>query len=86
MRVDLKKKMINGYEVGKLLANLHKISKELDKPFDAPEVLLAYSEQNNGVNEELSIYVIHPIYFPTEDCSYDKNELIIYPNNPVSPL
>ena len=52
----------------------------------APEVLLAYSEQNNGVNEELSIYVIHPIYFPPEDCSYDKNELIIYPNNPFSPL
>ena len=82
MREDLKKKMINGYEVGKMLANLHKISKELSKPFDAPEIILEYTKRFGGWNgNTLGIYVVNPIYFPPETSNYgDIIEVIIHPN------
>lgn len=76
----MKENLINGCEVGKLLANLHKISKDLNKPFDAPEVLLEYNKRFGGIKEEIAIYIIHPIYYPPEDCSYADGELIILPD------
>lgn len=82
MREDLKKKMINGYEVGKMLANLHKISKELNKPFDAPEVILEYSKRFGGWDgDTLGTYVINPIYSPPEISNYKYViERLIYPD------
>lgn len=67
-------------KIGKLLANLHKISIELNKPFDSGEVLLEYEKRFGGTDHNISTYIIHPVYFPPETCSYDENELIIHPD------
>lgn len=74
----MKKEMINGYEVGKLLANLHKISKDLNKPIDAPEVLYEYQNKFGGLKENMCKFVTFPIYFPPE-CS--SGEEPIYPDD-----
>lgn len=71
----MREKLINGYEVGKLLANLHKISKEINKPFDDGEVLVEYTKKFGGRKEELALFVTDPIYFPPEDCDYSLSEI-----------
>ena len=38
------KNALDPLKLGKMMANLHKISKELDKPLDSPEVLLEYQK------------------------------------------
>ena len=66
----MKEKLINGYEVGKLLANLHKISKEMGVPFDDGRVLNEYTQRFGGRKEEIARFVTDPIYFPPENCDY----------------
>lgn len=55
-------------EVRQVLTDLHSIARELNKPFDDGDVLGEYSKRNNGCSKEIAHYVIHPIYFPPEEC------------------
>lgn len=55
-------------EVRQVLTDLHSIARELNKPFDDGDVLGEYSKRNNGCSKEIAYYVIHPIYFPPEEC------------------
>ena len=55
-------------EVRQVLTDLHNIARELNKSFDDGDVLGEYSKRNNGCSEEIAHYVIHPIYFPPEEC------------------
>lgn len=41
----MKEKLINGYEVGKLLANLHKISRDINESFDSYKVASEYLDR-----------------------------------------
>lgn len=62
-------------EVRQVLTDLHNIARELNKPFDDGDVLGEYSKRNNECSsEEIAHYVIHPIYFPPEEC-YDKDTM-----------
>ena len=65
--------MVTLEEVRQVLTDLHNIARELNKPFDDGDVLGEYSKRNNGCSEEIAHYVIHPIYFPPEECIYNHN-------------
>lgn len=60
-------------EVRQVLTDLHNIARELNKPFDDGDVLGEYDKRNNGCSEEIAQYVIHPIYFPPEECIYNQS-------------
>lgn len=60
-------------EVRQVLTDLHNIARELNKPFDDGDVLDEYDKRNNGCSEEIAHYVIHPIYFPPEECIINHN-------------
>ena len=60
--------MITLEEEHQVLTDLHSIARELNKPFDDGDVLGEYSKRNNGCSKEIAHYVIHPIYFPPEEC------------------
>lgn len=62
------------------MANLHKISKELDKPLDSPEVLLEYQKHFEGIEDNVAIAFYHPIYFPV-DSIYGSTDPVILPDN-----
>lgn len=67
-------------EIGKMLANLHKISIELGKPFDSGEVLGEYDKKFGGRNREMATYITNPIYFPPETCCYANPDEKIWPD------
>lgn len=80
-REDMKQKTVNGYEVWKLLSELHLIAKQLGEPIDSPKVCLAYSKKNGGVTSDLADFVINPIYFAPEECYfYAEPEKYINPD------
>ena len=60
----MKEKLINGYEVGKLLANLHKISRDINESFDSYKVASEYLDRFGSLDGELADFVFNPIYFP----------------------
>lgn len=66
----MKEKLINGYEVGKLLANLHKISKDINESFDSYKVASEYLDRFGSLDGELADFVFNPIYFPPKDYDY----------------
>ena len=66
----MKEKLINGYEVGKLLANLHKISRDINESFDSYKVASEYLDRFGSLDGELSDFGFNPIYFPPEDYDY----------------
>lgn len=55
-------------EVKQVLSELHNIARELNESFDSANVLCEYDKRNNGYSREVAEYIIHPIYFPPEDC------------------
>lgn len=50
----MKEKLINGYEVGKLLANLHKISRDINESFDSYKVASEYLDRFGSLDGELA--------------------------------
>ena len=66
----MKEKLINGYEVGKLLANLHKISRDINESFDSYKVASEYLDRFGSLDGELADFVFNQIYFPPEDYDY----------------
>ena len=66
----MKEKLINGQEVGKLLANLHKISRDINESFDSYKVASEYLDRFGSLDGELADFVFNPIYFPPEDYDY----------------
>lgn len=62
------------------MANLHKISKELDKSLDSPEVLLEYQKHFEGIDDNTAIAFMYPIYFPV-DSIYGSTDSVILPDN-----
>lgn len=60
--------MITLEEIRQVLTELHNIARELNKPFDSGDVIVEYGKRNNGYSKEIANYVIHPIYFPPEEC------------------
>ena len=63
-------KIIKGEEVREVLERLHKIARELNKPFDSGEVICEYDKRHGGIPTPISKMIIHPIYFPKEECIY----------------
>lgn len=57
---------MNKNEVRQFLERLHNIAKELNKPLDAPDVIVAYDKKYGGYSIELSDAIVRPIYFPKE--------------------
>lgn len=57
---------MNKKEVKQFLERLHNIAKELNKPLDAPDVIVAYDKKYGGYSIELSDTIVRPIYFPKE--------------------
>lgn len=55
-------------DVRTLLTRLHLIARELNKPFDAGEVIVEYNKRYSGIDEPLCAAVTRPIYFPPEEC------------------
>lgn len=53
-------------EVKQFLERLHNIARELNKPLDAPDVIVAYDKKYGGYSIELSDTIVRPIYFPEE--------------------
>lgn len=74
------KNALDPLKLGKMMANLHKISKELDKPLDSPEVLLEYQKHFEGIEDNVAIAFYHPIYFPV-DSIYGSTDPVILPDN-----
>lgn len=54
------------HEVKQFLERLHNIAKELNKPLDAPDVIVAYDKKYGGYSIELSDAIVRPIYFSKE--------------------
>lgn len=54
-------------EVRQFLERLHDIAKELNKPLDAPDVIVEYGKKYGGYSVELSDTIVRPIYFPKEN-------------------
>lgn len=48
------------------LERLQNIARELNKPLDAPDVIVAYDKKYGGYSIELSDTIVRPIYFPKE--------------------
>lgn len=59
---------MNLEEVEQVLTDLHKIARELNKPFDDGDVICEYSKRHNGYSKEIAHYIIHPIYYSPEEC------------------
>lgn len=55
-------------QVKQVLSELHNIARELNEPFDSANVLCEYSKRNNGYLKEVAEYIIHPIYYASEEC------------------
>lgn len=56
-------------EANLLLTQLHTIARELKLPFDDGKVLVEHVKRFGGrENAALSDAIIHPIYFPAEEC------------------
>lgn len=66
----MKENLVNGYEVGKLLANLHKISRDINEPFDSHKVAYEYQNRFGALDGKLADFVFNPIYYPPEDYDY----------------
>lgn len=81
-RENLKQITVNGYELWKLLSELHLIAKQLGEPINSPKVCLAYTKKHEeGLPEDLSNFVFNPIYFAPEECYfYAEPELCIDPD------
>lgn len=69
-RENLKQITVNGYELWKLMSELHLIAKQLGEPIDSPKVCLAYSKKHEGLPNDLADFVINPIYFAPEECYF----------------
>lgn len=79
-RENLKQISVNGYELWKLLSELHLIAKQLGEPINSPKVCLAYTKKHEGLPEDLSNFVFNPIYFAPEECYfYAEPELCVDP-------
>nr|DAT44173.1 MAG TPA: hypothetical protein [Caudoviricetes sp.] len=74
------KNALDPLKLGKMMANLHKISKELNKPLDSPEVLTEYQKHFEGIEDNVTIAFYQPIYFPV-DSIYGSTDPIILPDN-----
>lgn len=57
-----------------VLTDLHSIARELNKPFDDGDVICEYGKRHNECSEEIANYVIHPIYFPPEECVINNSK------------
>lgn len=57
------KNALDSLKLGKMMANLYKISKELDKPLDSPEVLLEYQKHFEGIEDNVAI-AFDPVILP----------------------
>lgn len=68
-------------KLGKRMANLHKISKELNVPLDSTKVITEYQKHFGGYDDNVAIAVYHPIYFPVEDLIYGAACSIILPDD-----
>ena len=80
-REKLKNTKISGFEVWKILSELHLIAKQLGEPIDSPKVCLAYSKKYDGIPHNLSDFILHPIYFAPEECYfYTEPEKYIDPD------
>lgn len=64
---------MNTQEITKLLTRLHKIARELNEPFDDGKVIVEYKKRFGGISTEIAKTVIHPIYFPPEECKYESD-------------
>lgn len=64
------KVQLNLGDVRTLLTRLHLIARELNKPFDAGDVIVEYNKRYGGIDEPLCAAVTRPIYFPPEECIY----------------
>lgn len=69
-RENLKQITVNGYELWKLMSELHLIAKQLGEPINSPKVCLAYSKKHEGLPNDLADFVINPIYFAPEECYF----------------
>lgn len=69
-RENLKQITVNGYELWKLMSELHLIAKQLGEPINSPKVCLAYTKKHGGLSENLSVFVFNPIYFAPEECYF----------------
>ena len=55
----------------KVLQELKKIANELGLNWKSPEVLLEYNKRHTeGLSVEICKELIHPVYFPKEQCQY----------------
>lgn len=80
-RENLKQITVNGYELWKLMSELHLIAKQLGEPVNSPKVCLAYSKKHEGLPNDLADFVINPIYFAPEECYfYTEPEKYINPD------
>lgn len=80
-RENLKQITVNGYELWKLMSELHLIAKQLGEPINSPKVCLAYSKKHEGLPNDLADFVINPIYFAPEECYfYTEPEKYINPD------
>lgn len=80
-RENLKQITVNGYELWKLLSELHLIAKQLGEPINSPKVCLAYSKKHGGLPNDLTDFVFNPIYFAPEECYfYTEPEKYINPD------
>lgn len=63
-------------QVKQLLTRLHDISVEIGKPLDSPDVPIKYQKRFGGFEDIIGQAVIHPIYFPPENCHYYETDVI----------
>ena len=68
-------------KLGKRMANLYKISKELNVPLDSSKVIAEYQKHFGGCDNNVAIAVYQPIYFPVEDLTYGAACPIILPDD-----
>lgn len=55
-----------------VLDELKEIANELGICWKSPEVLLEYNERHpEGISIEICKQLIHPVYFPKNQCSFD---------------
>ena len=74
------KNALDPLKLGKMMANLHKISKELDKPLDSSEVLTEHQKHFGGIDDNTAIAFMYPIYFPV-DSIYGSTDPVILPDD-----
>jgi hypothetical protein len=74
------KNALDPLKLGKMMANLHKISKELDKPLDSSEVLTEHQKHFGGIDDNTAIAFMYPIYFPV-DSIYGSTDSVFLPDN-----